>query len=120
MNHPQRLLAEIPALMGELPSRVGELPSRMSELPAFVSELPARVSDVPVRVKKATRPRRRAVGPKRIVMLVVVLGAVGAVLYVIRSRRSALPTGSRDWHVHEESDESAQEMRVREAGSATA
>jgi len=57
MNHPERLLAEIPAL-------VGELPSRMSELPAFVS-------DVPARVKQATRPRRRAFGPKRIVMLVL-------------------------------------------------
>jgi len=106
MNHPERLLAEIPAL-------VGELPSRMSELPAFVS-------DVPARVKQATRPRRRAFGPKRIVMLVVALGIAGVVLYVIRSRRSASPTAPGEWRVHEESDDSAEEMRVREAGSRTA
>jgi hypothetical protein len=106
MNYPERLLTEIPALVGELPSRV--------------SELPTLVSEVPARVRKATRPRRRAFGPKRIVMLVAVLGAVGAVVYLVRARRSRPDESAGEWQVHEESTESAHEMRVREAGSATA
>jgi hypothetical protein len=113
MNHPERLLAEIPALVGDIPSRVGELHDRVSELPSLLS-------DVPARVRKATHPRRRTFGAGRVVTLVVVLGAVGAVVYFLRSRRSAVPTAPGEWRVHEESDESAEEMRVREAGSATA
>jgi hypothetical protein len=112
MNHPERLLAEIPALVGDLPSRMHDLPGRVGELPALVSE-------VPDRIRKATRPRRRPSGMKRVVMLVAVLGAVGAILYVIRSRRSGSTPAPADWRMPEEPADSHGEAREREA-SATA
>ena len=58
---------------------------------------------------------------KRLLVLVFLLGVAGALLYAIRARQSSSDVAPADgWHVHEEDDESAPQMRVREAGSATA
>ena len=58
---------------------------------------------------------------KRVLMLVLLLGVAGAVVYALRTRSSSsepVPLGAR--HVLDEDHQSAPAMRVREAGSATA
>jgi hypothetical protein len=60
-------------------------------------------------------------GTKRVLALVLLLGVVGALIYVLRARRSSSePVPAAQLHVHEERDEPAGEMGVHEAGSATA
>jgi len=113
MNHPERLLTELPGRVAdELPARVAEIPERLAELPGVVGELPERLG--------WRRSKSRPSTLKRVFLFVVVLGVAGAVVALIRARRSQPASAPGDWRVTNEDDESAPPMRVREAGSASA